>query len=272
MKRRLLLAVPLALGIGTTLGAQFGIPTIVFDPDNLANAVLRYQELQRQLAELVLTYQQIRAEYQLLLYQSQLLPLNTSQRYRTLSLPWPPFAADDLFGTTQGWIAAANTGLQALAGYTRATQPLLTYGSALGGVAADEASRIKGRYDLVELGDAAIVHGLAALGSLRGRQLAVETALRNLEDDAYSKDPDFNTEVAVLNKINATDIAAARLAKDANSLLVSLLEQQLLQSTDRRDSIVQGINAHIAFAADARPLLARTTADTTTALTTFRIP
>ena len=59
---------------------------------------------------------------------------------------------------------------------------------------------------------------------------------------------------------------------DANNVLVSLLEQQLLEATDRREAAVQGINAHIAFLTEAGPLLARTTAQTTTALTTFRIP
>jgi len=53
---------------------------------------------------------------------------------------------------------------------------------------------------------------------------------------------------------------------------VSLLEQQLLDATDRREAAAQHINAHIAFLTEARPLLARTTAQTTTALTTFRIP
>ena len=67
-------------------------------------------------------------------------------------------------------------------------------------------------------------------------------------------------------------MTSARLAKDSNNVLVSLLEQQLLDAADRREAAVQGINAHVAFLTEARPLLARTTADTTTALTTFRIP
>ena len=50
------------------------------------------------------------------------------------------------------------------------------------------------------------------------------------------------------------------------------LQQQLLDATARREATVQGINAHAAFLTEARPLLERTTADTTTALTTFRIP
>ena len=100
----------------------------------------------------------------------------------------------------------------------------------------------------------------------------METTLRNLEEDTYTNDPARNTHVAVLNKINATAVTSARLAKDANNVLVSLLEQQLLDATDRREATAQGINAHIAFLTEAGPLLARTTAQTTTALTTFRIP
>ena len=115
-----------------------------------------------------------------------------------------------------------------------------------------------------------IRHGV--LGFLRGHQMSVETTIRNLEDDTYSNGPDLNTQIAVLNKINATAVTSARLAKDANNVLVSLLEQQLLGAADRRDAVVQGINAHIAFMNEAGALLARTTARTTDALTTFRIP
>ena len=49
------------------------------------------------------------------------------------------------------------------------------------------------------------------------------------------------------------------MAKDTNYLLVSLLEQQVLEATERREAAVQGINAHVAFLTEARPLLARTT-------------
>ena len=46
----------------------------------------------------------------------------------------------------------------------------------------------------------------------------------------------------------------------------------LVEETDRREAAVQGMNAHIAFLNEARPLLTRATAQTTNALTTFRIP
>jgi hypothetical protein len=189
-----------------------------------------------------------------------------------MATPWLGFIADTAFGTTAGWIRAANTGHDPLVAFTQATERLLAYGGAMARFPAEEGARVQVRYDRVQLADASITHGLEALGYLRGHQQSVESAVETLEDDTYSDDPDLNTQIAVLNKINATAVASARLSKDANNVLVSLLEQQLLEATERREAAVQGINAHIAFVNEAGPLLARTTAQTTDALSTFRIP
>ena len=270
MTRRLILLLACLLGIAVPVSAQlFGV---VFDPTNYANALLRYAELQQQFTQLVTTYQQIRTQYLLLQQQAQLLPVDMNARYRAMPTPWLPFEAADAYGTTAGWIVTANNGHDASASYTLATQPVQDYGAALSALSADEAARVRLRYDRVQLADASITHGLEALGFLRGHQISVETTIRNLEDDTYSSDPDLNTQISALNKINATAVTSARLAKDSNNVLVSLLEQQLLDATERREAAVQGINAHIAFVNDAGPLLARTTAQTTDALTTFRIP
>jgi len=270
MTRRLILVLSLALASSTPVRAQlFGV---VFDPTNYGNALLRYAQLQQQYAQLVTTYQQIRTQYLLLQQQAQLLPGNMSARYRSQASPWLPFLATAAYGTTTPWIQTANTGQGAAAAYARATQRLQAYTGALARLSADEAARVRARYDRVQLADGSVTHGLEALGVLRGHQDSMETTVRNLEDDAYATDAGRNTQIAVLNKINATAVTAARLGKDTNNVLVSLLEQQLLDATDRREATVQGINAHIAFLNEAAPLLARTTAQTTTALTTFRIP
>jgi len=258
----------LVLGSPRQGRAQF----VVFDPTNYGNAVLRYLELQQQFTELVETYEQIRTQYLLLWQQAQQLPFEMAARYRSLSGPWLPFTATNAYGTTAPWILTANTGPGASAAYALATSPLSGYANAIDLLSAEEAARVRTRYDRVELVDGSLAHALEALGYLRGRQASVEQTVRNLEDDAYADDADRNTQIAVLNKINATAVTGARLAKDANNVLISLLEQQLIDATDRREAAVQGINAHIAFLEQARPLLAQSTAQTTTALTTFRIP
>jgi hypothetical protein len=263
-----LVLVTLVLGSARAGRAQF----VVFDPTNYGNAVLRYLELQQQFAELVETYEQIRTEYLLLWQQAQRLPFDMAARYRSLSGPWQPFTAANAYGTTAPWILTVNTGPGASAAYALATSPLSTYASAIDLLSAEEAARVRTRYDRVELADGSLTHALEALGYLRGREASVEQTVRNLEEDAYADDADRNTQIAVLNKINATAVTEARLAKDANNVLISLLEQQVIDATDRREAAVQGINAHIAFLSQARPLLAQSTAQTTTALTTFRIP
>jgi hypothetical protein len=268
MIRRIGLTVVFALGIAVPLSAQLA----VFDPVNYANALLRYAQLQQQYAQLVTTYQQIRTQYLLLQQQAQLLPVNMTARYRSLASPWLPFTAPAAYGTTTSWILTANTGPGAAAAYARATQPLLSYAGAIARLSIDEAARVRTRYDRLQLVDGSVTHGLEALGFLRGHQESLETTIRNLEDDTYANDAGRNTQIAVLNKINATAVASARVAKDGNNVLVSLLEQQLLEATERREAAAQSTNAHIAFLNEAGPLLARTTVETTTALTTFRIP
>lgn len=270
MIRRFVLGAVLLLALAVPVSAQlFGV---VYDPTNYANAVLRYGQLQQQLAQLITTYQQIRTQYLLLKQQAQKLPLAMDPRYRSVRTSWRPLTATHAYGTTTGWIDAANTGHDTAAAYALATQPLQSYAGVIRRLSADEAARVETRYDRLQLADGTITHGLESMGRLRFHQGSVETTLRNLEDDTYSNDPDFHTQIAVLNKINATTVTSARLAADTNYLLVSLLEQQLNDATDRREAAAQGINAHIAFLTEAGPLLARTTAETTTALTTFRIP
>jgi hypothetical protein len=268
--RRVALVLACLLGAAIPVSAQFF--GVVFDPTNYANALLRYAEMERQLVQLVQTYEQVRTQYELLKYQAQRIPVDMEARYRSKPTPWLSFAAVNTYGTTDTWIRAANNGHDATTAFTQATRPLLDYGPGMGQLSADEAARVQARYDRVQLEDASIGHGLEALGFLRGHQLSVEQTIRNLEDDTYASDPDFETQIAVLNKLSATAVTSARLAKDANNVLVSLLEQQLLEATEWREAAVQHINAHIAFETDAWPLLARTTAQTTEALTTFRLP
>jgi hypothetical protein len=268
MIRRVVLGAVLLVALATPLSAQW----VVFDPSNFVNALEQLVQLEAQYRQLVTTYQQIRTQYLLLKKQAEKLPFSLETRYRSLRTPWRPLVATSAYGLTTPWIDAVNTGHNAVTAFTHATQTLGAYAGALSGLSAEEQARVQARYDRTQLADGAITTGLEALGRLRFHEGSVETTIRNLETDAYTDDPDLHTQIAVLNKINATGVTAARMAKDTNYLLVSLLEQQLLEATDRREAVAQGINAHVAFLTEARPLLARTTADTTTALMTFRIP
>jgi hypothetical protein len=257
-----LVVVALVVATMVPVSAQFF--GVVFDPTNYANAVLRYAQLQMQYTQMLTTYQQM-------VHQAQGL-VNAGLRYRSQSTPWQTFAATSTYDTTAPWIQSVTTGFGMPGSYSAATERLGDYGGTMAALPPDQITRTQSHYDRLQLTDATIVHALEAIGYLRAQEPSVESGMQNLEQDAYAGDGDLNTQIAVLNKINATNVASARLAKDTNNLLMSLVEQQMLEATDRRDAAVQAVNAQIAFLRDAPDLLAQSTAQTTEALMTFRIP
>jgi hypothetical protein len=93
-----------------------------------------------------------------------------------------------------------------------------------------------------------------------------------LEADSLSSDPSLNTEVGVLNKINAANLISIRNTQDSNKLLASVLEQQLAAEKARRDAEAQSINNQIAFQAQQSNLIQQHMTGTTAVLTGFNIP
>src|SRR5438874_13835457 len=60
-----------------------------------------------------------------------------------------------------------------------------------------------------------------------------------------SSAPDPNTQIAVLNKINAANVLLVRTMQDTNKLLAALLEQQLVTTERNRTSSVGSINTEL---------------------------
>jgi hypothetical protein len=253
----------LAVVVVTTISlrAQF----VVFDPTNYEQAILGFVQLQQQYTQLVTTYR-------LLQEQAQLAPGDLAARYRAIATPYLNLVAPDTYAANAGWIYTANTGWEALAGYQSSTNALTTYGPSLNQLAAEEQQRIKTAYGTLELSDGVNVHSLEMLGYVRRHSTDVEFALRRLEDDSFSSDPALNTEVAVLNKINAAVVSQARMTKDTNQILIAILEMQLAGAKRGREADAIAINAHIAFATQARDLFQHVSLGTAETLSTFRLP
>jgi hypothetical protein len=257
-----------------TASAQFGFGGIVYDPTNYVNAVLRYHQLVQQLIQLKQTYQQIVNEYNLARRMAQNLP-NMPGRYRAQFSRWRDLTALDHFGNTSGWVNGANSGqLQAvLAGYQQATTQLGAYDpNALSGMTADELTRVKSQYASVELTDGINATALAAIGSIRANTQMLENQLNNLEQDSLSGDPSLNTEVSVLNKINATNVLTLRSIQDSNKLLASLLEQQTIAAKQQREMTTNAINTDIGRRASLVANMNRVTGTLTDSLQNFRMP
>lgn len=272
MKKQILgVLLLVALGVGTA-SAQFG--GIVYDPTNYANAVLRYNQLIQQLAQLRQTYQQILNQYNLALRMAQNLQ-NMPARYEAQFSEWRNVVAQNTFGNTGNWVNGMNTGIldSVNSGYQQSTIPLLPYdGQVLSAMTPAEQNRVESQYASVELADGANVTAMATIGAIRANAQSIQTQINNLEQDSLSDDPDLNTEVSVLNKINATNVLTLRTAQDSNKLLLSLLEQNVIAAKQQREATVNSINTDISRRASLAGNLAQMTGTLNDSLQNFRMP
>jgi len=274
-KRSAVIAVVVALLLLPAASqAQFGFGGIVYDPTNYANAVLRYSQLVQQLAQLRQTYQQVLNQYNLALQMSRNLQ-NMPARYRATFSQWRTFTANDLYGNTRGWVGAANgAGAQAVSpAYQQATIPLLTYSQAdLNAINPADARNLKSVYASLQLTDGANVSALTTVGNVRGNAQTVQQQIANLEQDSLSGDASLNSEVSILNKINASNVLTLRTLQDANNLRVAALEQQVLQAKQQRDIDTANLNFTIQMRQQVTQNLAPFNGNLTRSLSSHRLP
>jgi hypothetical protein len=266
MRRKVLLFVlVLGLCVGTT-SAQLG-NGVVFDPTNYQNALLRYYQLQQHLLEL-------QRSYGLALQMATFLR-NMPARYRALFSQWRNVTARNTFGNTGGWVAGINSGLLPAidTGYQQSTTQLLPYSAAqLAGMDPFELERVQSQYASVQLADGANVNAMATIGAIRDSAQDIQLQIANLEQDSLSDDDVLNSEVSVLNKINASGVLTLRTLQDSNKLLASLLEQQTILAKQQREATTNTINADIERQAGLAANMAQVTGTLTDSIHNFRIP
>jgi hypothetical protein len=179
------------------------------------------------------------------------------------------------FGNTVSWINGINTGVlpNINTGYLKSTTPLSPYSSyELSGMDPAELGRVQSQYASVELADGANMNAMATIGAIRGTADGIETQIGNLEQDSFSGDANLNSEVSVLNKINAASVLTLRTLQDSNKLLASLLEQQTILAKQQRDQTTGAINIDIGRDASLAGNMAQVTGTITNSLQAFRMP
>ena len=273
MKRKaLIVLLVMGLAVGSA-SAQFG-SGIVYDPTNYHNALLRYLQLQQHLIQLQKSYAQITNQLNLAMQMAQFIR-NMPVRYRALFSQWRNVTALNTFGNTGSWVNGINSGLLPTisTGYQKSTTQLLPYSNGqLSSMDPFELERVQSQYASVQLVDGANLNAMATIGSIRGSAENIQTQIGNLEQDSFSNDSNLNTEVSVLNKINAAGILTLRTLQDSNKLLASLLEQQTILAKQQREATTNAINADIQRQATLAANLQQVTGTLTNSLQNFRLP
>ena len=116
------------------------------------------------------------------------------------------------------------------------------------------------------------MNAMETIGSIRGSAQGIQTQIGNLEQDSFSGDSDLNSEVSVLNKINAAGVLTLRTVQDSNKLLASMLEEQTIRAKQQRETTANTINTDIERQASISANLAQVTGTLTDSLQNFRMP
>jgi len=150
---------------------------------------------------------------------------------------------------------------------------MLTFSQAdLSVINPTDAGNLRSAYASLELADGANVSALTTVGNVRGNAQTVQQQIANLEQDSLSGDPTLNTEVSVLNKINASNVLTLRTLQDANNLRVAALEQQILQAKHQRDSDAANLNYAIQMRQQVTQNLKPFNSNLTQSITSYRLP
>ena len=179
------------------------------------------------------------------------------------------------FGNTVSWINGINTGVlpNINTGYLKATTPLSQYDPyELSGMDAcgTRARPVPVRVRRTRRRRKHERDGHHRVDPWQRRQ-SIETQIANLEQDSFSGDSDLNSEVSVLNKINAAGVLTLRTVQDSNKLLASLLEQQTILAKQQRDATTNAINTDIGRQASIAGNMAQVTGTITDSLQNFRM-
>jgi hypothetical protein len=247
MKKLVTTATIVMLLIPAAGRAQF-LGGIVYDPTNFHNAVLRYYQLRMQLAQMQQTYAEIVSQYNLALQMARSIQ-NMPARYKAYFSQWRYLTTvPDIYHNTGTWVSGINTGSLPVIqqGYQKATDPLSQYSpAAIAAMSPEELQRATAGYASVELADGTNTNDMATIGNIRADAQAVQAQIANLENDSFSSDPALNTEVGVLNKINASNVLMLRTLQDANNLRLAALEQSVVRSKEQRDTAATAIDTDI---------------------------
>jgi hypothetical protein len=202
---------------------------VVYDPENWWEAVLQLYQM----------YEQFR----FLVGQARRLPVDMITRYRGRSVDWMLHDLSALFA--QPILTALNTGDPTGATYRQFVDRLDVPTDVLNRMPQALQARLRRGYATIELADRVAERGVAQVGGTRAIGSAVAQTIRTMETDAAAPVDDFQTQTAVLNKINTATALGLRVADQTNQLLLDALEQLVVENARKRDAEARLMNATI---------------------------
>jgi hypothetical protein len=230
VRKRILIPI-LATSIPASVLAQIFGPTIVYDPAQSGHVVTEIARIVQLYRTATQTYNQIASNARWFTSKSRWLGIATQVVNSNTR---------NLFGETGGWNPAVTAGVNIPGVWATATfgihPPSFYAGFPLG------ASATSANIASVNVADGMTEAAMLAIANSRRNQPANDLALSNLEATSQDADPGSNSEVEQLNLVATGTVLANRQQENANALLTTIAEQQILTNKIQRDLLADNLN------------------------------
>jgi len=239
----------MALAASSTAHAQLFGGGVVYDPTQAGHAVQQIKQADQLYTTASQTRDQIVQQYNLARRMAQ-MPQDLYRRYAAEFARWTTLNAANTHGNTADWIMAANSGAhdRAVIAVTKAGVQLVPFpASVLGALDPTSQAMVKSQVATAELSDGLSTNALITLGQIRARSQALNQQISTLERDTYSTDPDQQTQMAVLGKLNAASVMQLRSQQDTNQILSTAALQQMLAAKEQFDAQKRALNQAMYF-------------------------
>jgi hypothetical protein len=166
-------------------------------------------------------------------------------RYHAASPTWTLNALASAFPAASAVLTALNQGDPSGSSYRQVVDPLDVPTDILGRMPATLQRRLADDYATIQLADSVAAMGIDQSGTVRTTGNTLLQVLQSMESDAFSTDPNFHSETALLNKINGTSVLGLRIGEQTNQFLSDAIEQLLVGNKPMRDTEAKLMNATI---------------------------
>lgn len=243
MKRKIKGIVLLVLLVAGTAEAQFFSvgPMWTFDPIAIGKIILETEKILQLYVQMQQLYQVTLRTYDVIKFASQAATGKYGWQYLASPIFYPRYA--NTYGTSGGWMDSLSKGINTVESYERATMRYVSPYELMGRLGSIGQDRYARQYATVEIMDGTAQHAMNVSGSIRAQNSLNSVALWKLEQKSLSQDPDDNSEVSVLNKVNAATMIQARMAQEQINLQGAILDQNNVELKRKHDLMIEELNA-----------------------------
>ena len=143
------------------------------------------------------------------------------------------------------FLSALNTGDPAGFAYRQLVTALDIPDDILARMPAQLRQRLQSRYGTVELADRVTNMSVDQTSNTRSANPTLLNVIQAMQDDAASSIDEFQSQTALLNKINTTSVLDLKLGEKTNEFLATIIEQMTVDQTRRRETEASLMNAAI---------------------------